>query len=194
MFNKQEFIASAFAIKDLPKEELPQVILCGRSNVGKSSFINSLFNRKNLAKTSSTPGKTRSINFYKIDDKFFIVDLPGYGYAKTSLKERAYWGNMMNDYLSISKNISLAFHFIDSRHAPTELDIKLNELLRNHQIPYVVLLNKIDKLKQSELSKARKNIIEVFPELSWDDNLFTYSSVKKIGKQKILQRLNALFG
>jgi len=86
MFEKQEFIKPVFSLKELPTDHLPQVILCGRSNVGKSSFINSFFNRKNLAKTSSTPGKTRSINFYLIDDKFYIVDLPGYGYAKTSKK------------------------------------------------------------------------------------------------------------
>ena len=84
MFEKQEFIASVYILSDLPKSELPQIVLCGRSNVGKSSFINSLFNRKNLAKISSTPGKTRSINFYNIDSKFFMVDLPGYGYAKVS--------------------------------------------------------------------------------------------------------------
>lgn len=126
MFESQQFIKSAFSLKDLIKSNLPEVILCGRSNVGKSSFINSLFNRKDLAKISSTPGKTRSINYYLIDNKFYMVDLPGYGYAKTSKKEREYWSNLIGDYIKISKNIILAVHFIDSRINPTELDIKLN--------------------------------------------------------------------
>ena len=109
MFDSQKFVKSVYNLKDLPKEKLPEVILCGRSNVGKSSFINSLFSRKDLAKISSTPGKTRSINYYLIDDKFYIVDLPGYGFAKTSKKEREYWGKLIGDFISESKNIVLAF-------------------------------------------------------------------------------------
>ena len=106
MFENQKFITSAFQTTEIPKERLPEVVLCGRSNVGKSSFINSLFNRKNLAKTSSTPGKTRSINYYDIDSKFYIVDLPGYGYAKISQAERKKWGKLVNDFFSISGQIS----------------------------------------------------------------------------------------
>ena len=125
MFENQKFIASAFSIAELPKEKLPEVVLCGRSNVGKSSFINSLFNRKNLAKTSSTPGKTRSINYYDIDSKFYLVDLPGYGYAKISQSERKKWGKLINDFFTTSKNIVLTVHVLDSRHKPTELDLSL---------------------------------------------------------------------
>lgn len=193
MFEKQEFIKSVYHLSDLPKENLPEIILCGRSNVGKSSFINSLFNRKNLAKISSTPGKTRSINYYKIDDKFFIVDLPGYGYAKTSLKERERWGKTVSEFINVSKNISLGIHFIDSRHNPADLDIKLNELLRFREIPYIVLLNKVDKLKQSELSSSQKKIKEFFPELILGENLLLYSSVKKRGKKEIQHMLSGLF-
>ena len=114
MFENQKFITSVFNISDLPKQSLPEVVLCGRSNVGKSSFINSLFNRKDLAKTSSTPGKTRSINYYQIDNNFFIVDLPGYGYAKASMSERKKWGKLINDFFSVSKNIKLTIHLLDN--------------------------------------------------------------------------------
>lgn len=193
MFEKQEFIASVYNLSDLPKSESPQIVLCGRSNVGKSSFINSLFSRKNLAKISSTPGKTRSINFYNINSKFFMVDLPGYGYAKVSQTERKKWGILINEFFKVSKNISLVFHIIDCRHHPTELDIKLNQMLRDINLPYNVILNKIDKLKQSEISKSFKSIRQYFPELILNENLFLYSSVKGTGKKEIKKLLTSLF-
>lgn len=193
MFENQKFIASAFSIAELPKEKLPEVVLCGRSNVGKSSFINSLFNRKNLAKTSSTPGKTRSINYYVIDSKFYLVDLPGYGYAKISQSERKKWGKLINDFFTTSKNIVLTVHVLDSRHKPTELDIQLNNMLRNLNLPYLVLLNKSDKLKQSEFAKGVKQVKEFFPELLLNENLFYYSSVKGTGSKEIKKVLTALF-
>ncbi len=193
MFEQQQFIKSVYDIKELPRERLPEVILCGRSNVGKSSFINSLFNRKNLAKISSTPGKTRSINYYRIDDNFYLVDLPGYGYAKTSLKEREYWGRIISEYISNSGYISLAIHLIDSRHNPTELDINLNKLLKVSKIPYLMLLNKSDKLKQSEIMTSKKNIRLYFPELIDGENLLLHSAVKKTGRKEILKHLANLY-
>jgi GTP-binding protein len=193
MFKNQQFIASVFNVSDLPKFNLPEIILCGRSNVGKSSFINSLFNRKDLAKTSSTPGKTRSINYYLIDNKFYFVDLPGYGYAKASLSERKKWGNLIDDFLKISKNIELTFHLIDSRHNPTELDIQLNKLLKQLEIPYVVLLNKSDKLKHSELSKNLKKIKNFFPEMVHNQNLFYFSSIDSTGNKDVKKILSAIF-
>jgi GTP-binding protein len=193
MFQKQEFKCSAYNLTQLPKIRLPEVVLCGRSNVGKSSFINSLFNRKNLAKTSSTPGKTRSINYYEIDSKFYVVDLPGYGYAKISKAERKKWGILINDFLQNSNHIQLAIHLIDSRHKPTELDISLNSMLRNFNLPYIILLSKIDKLKQSEISKSKKDVILSFPELIDGENLFQYSSVTGLGSKEIKKRLTALF-
>lgn len=193
MFEKQEFIASVYKLADLPKSDLPQIVLCGRSNVGKSSFINSLFNRKNLAKTSSTPGKTRSINFYDISSAFYMVDLPGYGYAKVSQSERKKWAKLINDFFTESKNIALVFHIIDCRHHPTDLDIKLNQMLRDLNLPYNVILNKSDKLKQSEISKSIKSIIQFFPGLIFNENLFLYSSVKGTGKKEIKKLLLSLF-
>ncbi|QQS34958.1 MAG: YihA family ribosome biogenesis GTP-binding protein [Ignavibacteriales bacterium] len=193
MFDKQEFIQSVFDLKGLPKHNYPVVILCGRSNVGKSSFINSLFNRKDLAKISSTPGKTRSLNYYLIDDNFFIVDLPGYGYAKTSKKEREYWGRLIQDFIKSEEKIVLAFHLIDSRHKPTELDLKLNEYLLSVNCDRIVVLTKSDKLKQSEFNKAKSVVSEMIPGLQFNENLFLYSAVKKNGRKEILSRLNKKF-
>jgi GTP-binding protein len=193
MFNNVFFEKSVFQLKDLPKHKLPEVILCGRSNVGKSSFINSLFNKKDLAKTSSTPGKTRSINYYNIDDVFFLVDLPGYGYAKTSKTEREKWGKIISEFILKSVNIQLAIHLIDSRHKPTDLDINLNELLNIARLPYIVLLTKSDKLKQSDYNHAVKNLKYTFPELILNENLFFYSSTKGTGRKEILKRFSSLF-
>lgn len=192
MFEKQEFIKSIFNLSELPLDGLPQIILCGRSNVGKSSFINSLFNRKNLAKTSSTPGKTRSINLYLIDNKFYIVDLPGFGYARTSLEERKRWGKLIRDYISTSKNIYLAFHILDCRHKPTELDIQLNLFLLHEKIPFSFVLNKVDKLKRSEFKAAVKNLEESFGKSNISDPVF-YSSVKNIGRKEVHAILSRLF-
>lgn len=193
MFNTQQFVKPVYSINDIPKLRLPEVILCGRSNVGKSSFINSIFNRKNLAKISSTPGKTRSINYYQIDENFYVVDLPGYGYAKTSLKEREYWGKFISEFISLSGHIMLAIHLIDSRHDPTVLDVHLNSLLRDNQIAYLILLNKVDKLNQSEMANAKKKILEYFPELIPGENLMLHSAVDKTGRKEILNHLSRLF-
>ena len=193
MFENQKYITSVFSTSELPKERLPEVVLCGRSNVGKSSFINSLFNRKNLAKTSSTPGKTRSINYYDIDSKFYMVDLPGYGYAKISQAERKKWGKLVDDFFSNSNHINLTIHIIDSRHEPTELDIKLNGMLRLLNLPYIILLNKSDKLKQSEYSVAVKSVKNLFPEVILYENLFFFSSIKGTGNKEIKKLLTALF-
>ena len=183
--SKIEFIKSVSALDQLPELELPEIALAGRSNVGKSSFINTLFNRKGLAKISSTPGKTRTLNYYNVENKFYLVDLPGFGYAKVSKTERESWEKLLIKYFQNNPNITRIIHFIDSRHKPTQLDIILNKLLIGLDIPYIVLLNKVDKLKQSELAKAKKEIKEVFPELSIGDNLFLFSSVKGTGKKEL---------
>jgi len=185
-----QFVKSISVLNQLPETNLPEVVLAGRSNVGKSTFINSLFKRKAIAKTSSTPGKTRTINYYLIDERFYIVDLPGFGYAKVSKKERDYWEKLLIKYFSSNKNISRVIHFIDSRHDATQLDFLLNDYLKELDIPYVVLLNKVDKLKQSELSKRKKIILSQFPELSFGDNLFLNSSVKGVNQKEIFSLIN----
>ncbi|MBZ0179547.1 MAG: ribosome biogenesis GTP-binding protein YihA/YsxC [Melioribacteraceae bacterium] len=190
---KIEFIRSVGNLSQVPKDNLPEIVLCGRSNVGKSSFINSLFNKKNVAKTSSTPGKTRTLNYYLVENKFYIVDLPGFGYAKVSKTERDSWQRLIENYLNSSRNIEYAFHFIDSRHSPTQLDILLNRLLRELEIPTVTILSKIDKPKQSQLAKTKKEIKEAFPELIENENLFYYSSITGKGKKEIVNIVTKLF-
>lgn len=189
---KIEFVKAVYKLSELPKEKLPTVVLCGRSNVGKSSFINSIFNTK-LAKTSSLPGKTRSINYYLVEKKFFIVDLPGFGYAKVSKKERDAWQHLLEKYFSINENIKLAVHLMDSRHNPMQLDIELNEFLRSINIPYILLLNKTDKLKQSDLASAKRRVVRFFPELSTGENLILFSTIKGTGKKEVVKLLTSLF-
>lgn len=193
MFEQCEFIKSVYDIKELPSRKLPEVILCGRSNVGKSSFINSLLGKQKLAKISSTPGKTRSINYYLIDDRFYMVDLPGYGYAKTSQKERLFWGKLLGNFISQSGSIVLAVHIVDCRHKPTELDVKLNELLQKSGIPFIIILSKSDKLKQSEYSASRKNTINTIGGVRRPEDIIFYSSVKGKGKKEVQKKFWELF-
>ncbi len=185
------FTRSVFNLNDLPKDDLPEIVLCGRSNVGKSSFINTVFNRKNLAKISSSPGKTRSLNFYLVEEKFYIVDLPGFGYAKVSKSERENWQKLIENYLAQRKNIHSAYHFIDSRHEPTKLDILLHDYLKEYGIPYTVILNKVDKLTQSEIAKSKNTLKKFFPELMDGENLIAFSSVKGLGKKEVISRLRS---
>ncbi|MBU0474865.1 MAG: ribosome biogenesis GTP-binding protein YihA/YsxC [Bacteroidetes bacterium] len=185
-----EFVKSVSVLNQLPVTELKEIVLAGRSNVGKSTFINSLFKKKGLAKTSSTPGKTRTINYYLVDSKYYIVDLPGFGYAKVAKKERDYWERLLITYFSENKNISRVIHFIDSRHKPTQLDVLLNDYLKELNLPYIVILNKIDKLKQSEVVQCKKDVLKQFPELSLGDNLFLNSSIKEISNKDIYSLLN----
>ena len=187
------FDTSVHRIEDLPKQEIPEIVLCGRSNVGKSSFINSLAKQKNIAKISSSPGKTRSINFYSVENRFYLVDLPGYGYAKVSKEAKKKWQKLISAYIYESKNISLALHLIDSRHSATNLDHTLNNMLIENEIPYIVILTKIDKLNQSEKSNSVKRIKSQFPELLLKDNLFLYSALKNLGKKEIESILAKLF-
>lgn len=188
-----KFIKSVHRISDLPKTGIPELVLCGRSNVGKSTFINSLSKQKNIAKTSSTPGKTRALNYYLVEEKFYMVDLPGYGYAKVSLKAKNEWQRLISEYLLNSKNISLAYHLIDSRHSATQLDLLLNDLLVQEEIPYTIILSKTDKLNQAEKYKSIKKIKQQLPEVSLGDNLFLYSSIKGTGKKEVEIRLSKLF-
>jgi GTP-binding protein len=193
MFKEIIFIKSVFELKELPESGFPQLVLCGRSNVGKSSFINSISNRKGLAKTSSIPGKTRSINFYLADNSFFIVDLPGFGYAKTSIKEREKWGTLVSRYILESMSIRHTFHFIDSRHEPTNLDCKLNHWLIKADKEYSVILTKADKLNQSETYKATKQVKTFFAGLELNKNLFLYSTETSKWKKPVQKRITELF-
>lgn len=188
-----EFIKPVYNLSEIPKRELPTVVLCGRSNVGKSSFINSIFAPSKVAKTSSTPGKTRSLNYYLVEDKFYIVDLPGFGYAQTSKSERDSWQKIIEKYFQTNKQIMLSIHFIDSRHEPMKTDIQLNHFLRELDTSYWVILNKIDKLKQSEIAESKKRVLNEFPELILNENLFLFSIISGIGKKEMIKLLSKLF-
>lgn len=190
---KIEFVTSAFNINEIPKNNLPSVVLCGRSNVGKSSFINTLFYPLKVARTSSTPGKTRSINYYLVERKFYIIDLPGFGYAKVSKSKKNYWENLIINFFDINKNISTVFHLIDARHKPQQLDLMLNEFIHSRELPYFLIMNKVDKLKQSEIAVAKKAIKEIFPEIIFGTNAFIFSAVKHTGKKEIIKLLTSLY-
>ncbi len=191
MLNNIYFLKSVYQLKDLPKLKLPEILLCGRSNVGKSSFINSFFNNKNLAKISSSPGKTRSINFYSINDIYYVVDLPGFGYAKTSKKEQEHWSKLIEQFIFNYSNAKLIFHFIDCRHYPTKLDILFFEMIKNFNCEYNIILNKIDKIKQSEFAKLKKDILLYFPDLNPVENIFYYSAINGKGKKEIQQKISS---
>ena len=139
------FEISAVSKKQYPKNGLPEIVLVGKSNVGKSSFINTMINRKKLARTSSTPGKTRQINFYNMDNLFYFVDLPGYGFSKMSKKEQEQVGNFIEEYLFSRKNIALIIFLIDIRHSPTENDRLMYNYIISSGLPFIILANKADK-------------------------------------------------
>lgn len=188
-----KFVKSVAEVDQLPKLKLPEIVLAGRSNVGKSSFINHIFGRKKLAKTSSSPGKTRTINYYNVDDKFFVVDLPGFGYAKVSKMERNKWQKLIEGYFQTDREIVSVYQLIDARHEPTELDIMLYEFLLEIGLPSTVVINKVDKLKQSEIARVKNSLQNLFPNLLYGDNLLMHSTVKGIGKREVLTRLRKLF-
>ena len=153
-FQQAEFIRSATAPKDFPRDGLPQVAFAGRSNVGKSSVINRLLGRKNFARVGAAPGKTVHINYFLIDKTFYLVDLPGYGYAKVSNADRERWDDLINSYFEAPRHHTLLVQLLDCRHAPSADDEQMLRYLHYHQIPYVVALTKADKLKKSQLAKT----------------------------------------
>ncbi len=174
-----EFTISATKPSQYPKDDLPQIVLVGKSNVGKSSFINTMLNRKKLARTSSEPGKTRLINFYKVNQEFYLVDLPGYGFSKMSKLQQAQVGNFIEEYLSKSKNIALIIFLIDIRHAPTENDKLMYNYIINQNLPCIVLANKADKIAITKVDNSVKDIQNMLNPLH--DLLFLpFSSERKI--------------
>lgn len=152
-YNKAAFLASYGISSQLPDSDRPEISFSGRSNVGKSSLINKLCNRKNLARVSATPGKTATINFYRVDNVYF-VDLPGYGYAKVSNAERQRWDDLINSYFEAERHLTILVQLLDSRHAPSADDRQMLEYLRYHRIPFVAALTKGDKLKKSQQAAA----------------------------------------
>lgn len=171
---------SAASEKQWPETEMPEIALAGRSNVGKSSFINTILNRKNFARTSSNPGKTQLLNFYNIDDTLHFVDVPGYGYAKVSKKEREKWGAMIETYLTQRKNLRAVISLIDSRHAPTEDDVLMYEFLKFYEIPVIVVATKADKIARGKWNQSETTIKKAL-QFDTTDDFIIFSAVDKVG-------------
>ena len=179
-----EFKISAVSPKQYPTDTLPQIVLVGKSNVGKSSFINTMVNRKKLARTSSEPGKTRQINFYNMDNKFYFVDLPGYGYSKMSKKEQEQVGKFIEEYLFNRKEIALIIFLIDIRHSPTANDKLMYNYVISSGLPFIILANKADKIAITKVdgavSKLQKEINPI-----GDITTLPFSSERKIYKDEV---------
>lgn len=185
---KAEFVLSAVSPKNFLQDGLPQVAFAGRSNVGKSSVINRLLNRKNFARVGAAPGKTIHINYFKIDGAFYLVDLPGYGYAKVSKAERDRWGKLMEDYFARPDLLTLGVMIVDSRHKPTADDCTMAQWFRDTGCPLIVVANKLDKLKKSEIEPNLQLVRET---LELDENavLIPFSAEKGTGRDELLQAI-----
>jgi GTP-binding protein len=175
----------------LPRNNGVEIAFAGKSNVGKSSLINGLLNRKALARTSSQPGKTQTINFYRINDRFYFVDLPGYGYAKVSAKEREKWGPMIENYLHRSDKLVLVFLLIDIRHEPSANDKMMYDWILHNGFKPVIIATKSDKIKRSQLQKQIK-LIRTKLEMQPEDLLFPFSALNKDGREDILDYIEAV--
>ena len=180
------FVKSATSPEHYPRDGRPEIAFIGRSNVGKSSLINSLLGVRALARTSSTPGRTQLINFFLINDAFYFVDLPGYGYAKVPLDVKRQWGPMVEKYLASRPNLVLSVLITDSRHKPTELDLRMIEWLRARGKPFVIAATKADKLSSNEL---RQNLTRI-SEVSGATGTIAYSAVTRRGADRIWNEIN----
>lgn len=190
-FQNAQFETSAVKKEGYPKSDMLEFAFAGRSNVGKSSMINKVLNRKSLARVSGTPGKTITINFYNIDKKIYLVDLPGYGYAKRSKEEVAKWGEMMEDYLANRKQLVQTILLVDSRHTPTAQDIQMAEWIRHYHDRLVVITTKMDKLKKSEIDERLDDIAQAL-ELTEDDVLIPFSTQSDEGKELVIDLLHLM--
>ena len=179
---------SAVSPKQYPTDNLPEIVLVGKSNVGKSSFINTLVNRKKLARTSSEPGKTRQINFYNMDNQFYLVDLPGYGYSKMSKQEQAKVGSFIEEYLQKSKKIALIIFVIDIRHEPTANDKLMYDYIFKTNLPCLVIANKADKIAITKVDDAVQNLQEILNPLK-DIVFLPFSSERKVYTEKVWKEL-----
>lgn len=177
----------------LPDNKLPEIAFAGKSNVGKSSLINGLMNRKSLARTSSQPGKTQTINYYNINDQMYFVDLPGYGYATANEKMKAQWGKMIEDYLHKSKQIRAVFLLIDIRHAPSENDRIMYDWISDRGYQPIIIATKLDKIKRSQVAKQTKLICDTL-DVADDTTVIPYSSLSKQGREEIYELLDRILG
>ena len=187
---KAEFVLSAVSPKTFIQDGRSQVAFAGRSNVGKSSVINRLLNRKNFARVGAAPGKTVHVNYFNIDGAFYLVDLPGYGYAKVSKAERDRWGRLMEDYFARPDLLTLGVMIVDSRHKPTADDCTMFQWFRETGCPLIIVANKLDKLKKSEIEPNLQRIRDTL-ELSEEDRLIPFSAEKGTGREELLSAILA---
>ena len=182
---KTEFVISAAKKADFPRDQLPQVVFAGRSNVGKSSVINCLLGRKNFARVGNSPGKTTHINYFKVDNQLYLVDLPGYGYARVSQAERARWGRLIEQWFQDPSLMTLGIQIVDARHKPTADDCTMIECFKQSGKPFIVVANKLDKLKKSEIEP---NLLQIKTTLQLDGSVkvIPFSAEKKLGRTELL--------
>ena len=179
------FVKSAKQPDDFPHDQRPEIVFCGRSNIGKSSLLNALTNSRGLARTSSTPGRTQTINFFLVDERTYFVDLPGYGYANVSKTTRNSWGRMIETYLTGRKELKLVLMLVDCRIPPTESDRMLKEWLDHNGIPNAVVLTKADKLSKNQLTKALRTSAEILK----TKETIAFSAITGFGKDAVLARI-----
>ncbi|MFT8458628.1 MAG: ribosome biogenesis GTP-binding protein YihA/YsxC [Liquorilactobacillus ghanensis] len=184
-----ELQISAVGPAQYPGDQLPEIALVGRSNVGKSSLVNSLVGRKGFARTSNQPGKTQTLNFYTIDQKWRLIDVPGYGYAKVSKKQRADWGKMIENYLTQRENLRGVISLIDGRHQPMELDKQMVEFLRYYQLPVLVVATKTDKVPRNRRNKIN-SVFKQQLQIAKNEELILYSTVERYGQAEVWNWLN----
>ena len=183
-YNKVQFEAAFGTLRQIPESDLPEIVFAGRSNVGKSSMLNRLFNRKNLARVSSVPGKTITINFFKVED-VRIVDLPGYGYAKVAKGEKRRWAEMMEGYFQSPRNIKLVVQLVDMRHKPSEDDYIMLRFLQDAGLPFIVAATKSDKLNKTQYNQRKEALCEELAEFGDDLIILPFSSEKGEGTDEL---------
>lgn len=189
--NDVELFISAVRRSQYPIDKKPEFLLVGRSNVGKSSFINTIVNRKNLARVSATPGKTQTLNFYEVNNSFFLVDVPGYGYALQGREQQKKFGMMIEEYLAKRDELKRVFMLIDFRHKPTEDDVLMYNFLKYYRIPVTIVATKVDKVNSSKKDANYKAITDTL-DLVVGDDIVLFSSVTKLGRDEILNRIDML--
>ena|SRR3712207_5258902 len=183
-----EFVCSAVKTNQYPDLDTFEVAFVGRSNVGKSSLINTLTNRRKLVKVSGVPGKTRLINFFLINGKYFFVDLPGYGYAKVSKSEKEKWGKIMEEYLIKRENLKKIIILVDSRHKPTGDDVLMYNWVKHYEYEPIIVATKVDKLSKNEISKNFKVIKETLG-LTKEEKVYPFSALKKVGVDEVIDKI-----
>lgn len=185
-YHNAKYIVGGTNIENFPESDLPEIMLCGRSNVGKSTFLNTLFGNKKLAKTSSNPGKTRVLNWFNVDEKFNFVDVPGYGYAKVGKREREAFGKMIEQYITTRENLRMVFLLLDYRHTPTDDDVMMIDFLNYYDIPITFILTKEDKIKRNDRKKFKERIMRKIG-CADDNKIIPFSSLSKINIEKVEQ-------